>query len=94
MIDNLSVGKKNNINPHLTTCSLRIEQFVWLIYLLLCCMKSFVLQSPKVSLRAGLCCAKDIVTYVRVAKGNPSQEADGALCGMLLMDESGEGAYR
>lgn len=94
MIDNLSVGKKNNINPHLTVCSLRIEQFVWLIYLLLCCMKSFVLQSPEVSLRAGLCCAKGVVTYLHGAKGNPSQGADGARCGMLLMDESGQGVYR
>lgn len=75
-------------------CSLRIEQFVWLIYLLLCCMKSFVLQSPKVSRRAGRCCAKGVVTYLHGAKGNPSREADGALCGTLLMDRSGQGVYR
>lgn len=46
------------------------------------------------SRRAGLCCAKGVVTYLHGAKGNPSQGADGARCGMLLMDESGQGVYR
>lgn len=56
-------------------CSLRIEQFVWLIYLLLCCMKSFVLQSPKVSRRAGRCCARALLrTYMELKAIPPGKQ--------------------
>jgi len=79
MIDNPSEGKKNNINPHLTTCSLRIGQFIWLIYLLLGCVISFVLQSPEVSLKSGLFCVMRLAEFPLTAKGKPR----GAGCGIL-----------
>lgn len=50
------------------------------MYLLLCCIISFVLQSPKMSLRSGLYCATHFAKYTLIASGNP---AHGACCGIL-----------
>lgn len=98
MIDNPSAGKKNNINPHLTTCSLRIGQFIWLMYLLLCCIISFVLQSPKVSLRSGLYCATHFPKSIPQANGKPVPwSAQHTLWlvqgGTLQPEDSGCGAH-